>query len=76
MHPIRTRLKSQGVNLSWASIRNRMQGWNRITTTLRKADGALVVNRQDTRPGTEQAMISVTAGAKPGLHRRRCELKG
>ncbi len=76
VHLIRTRLKSQGVNLSWASIRNRMQGWHRITTTLRKADGALVVNRQDARPDTEQAMISVVAGAKPGLHRRRCELEG
>ncbi|MCY4461146.1 MAG: hypothetical protein OXC26_12250 [Albidovulum sp.] len=53
-----------------------MQGWHRITTTLRKADGALAVNRQDARLGTEQAMISVAAGAKPGLHRRRCELEG
>jgi len=53
-----------------------MQGWHRITTTLRKADGALAVNRQDARPGTEQAMISVAAGAKPGLHRSRCELEG
>ena len=72
-HLIRTRLKSQGINLSWASVRERMRSWIRITTTLRKTDGALLVIRQDSNPGAEQASISRAAGVEPGLHRKRSE---
>ena len=44
------RLKAQGINLSWQSIRTRMRSWVRITTTVRQVNGALLVNRQDVRP--------------------------
>ena len=72
-HLIRTRLKSRGINPGWASVRERMRSWIRITTTLRKTDGALVVIRQDSNPGAEQASISRVAGVEPGLHRKRSE---
>ena len=39
-----------------------MRTWVRITTRLRQADGALIVNRQDTRPAAELAAISSAAG--------------
>ena len=72
-HLIRTRLKSEGINLSWASVRERMCSWIRITTTLRRTDGKLILNRQDTNAGTEQAHIARAAGIEPGLHRKRSE---
>ena len=36
VHLIRMRLKARGVHLSWASIRNRLANWVRITTTLQE----------------------------------------
>ena len=36
VHLIRTRLKRGGNNLCWNSIRNRLQNWVRITTTLQE----------------------------------------
>ena len=46
VHLIRTRLKQGGNNLSWDSIRNRLQNWVRITTTLQEVDGAVIATRQ------------------------------
>ena len=53
VHLIRTRLAAQGIHKCWASIRESMRTWVRITTRLRQTDGALIVNRQDTRPAAE-----------------------
>ena len=71
VHLIRTRLKAQGINLSWQSIRTRMRSWVRITTTVRQVNGALLVNRQDVRPLAKVTMISRAAGVEPRIHRRR-----
>ena len=71
VHLIRTRLKAQGINLSWQSIRTRMRSWVRITTTVRQVNGALLVNRQDVRPLAKVTMISRAAGVEPRIHRRK-----
>ncbi len=71
VHLIRTRLKAQGINLSWQSIRTRMRSWVRITTTVRQVNGALLVNRQDVRPLAKVTMISRAAGVEPRIQRRR-----
>ena len=65
VHLIRTRLAANGIHASWASIRESMRTWVRITTRLRQTDGTLIVNRQDTRPTAEVAQISTAAGVKP-----------
>ncbi len=53
---------AHGIHNCWASIRESMRTWVRITTRLRQADGALIVNRQDTRPTAALAAISSAAG--------------
>ena len=74
VHLIRTRLAAQGIHACWASIRESMRTWVRITTRLRQTDGTLIVNRQDTRPAAEVAHISSVAGVKPAIHRTRIRL--
>ncbi|MDE0303519.1 MAG: hypothetical protein OXI87_01340 [Albidovulum sp.] len=75
-HLARTRLKAQGIHSGWTSIRERMRGWVRIDTTLRRTNGVPVASRQDSNPGAEQALISRAAGVEPGLRRSRCPLDG
>ena len=74
VHLIRTRLAARGIHNCWASIRESMRTWVRITTHLRQTDGALIVNRQDTRPAAEVAQISSAAGVDPAIHRTRSRL--
>ncbi len=45
VHLIRTRLAARGIHKGWASIRESMRSWVRITTRLRQTDGTLIVNR-------------------------------
>ena len=58
VHLIRTRLKARGLHLSWQSIRDRLQNWVRLTTTVQEAGGAQICIRQDVRPDTEAYEIS------------------
>ena len=74
VHLIRTRLAAQGIHKCWASIRESMRTWVRITTRLRQIDGTLIVDRQGTRPAAEVAEISSVAGVKPAIHRTRTRL--
>ena len=74
VHLIRTRLAARGIHKCWASIRESMRTWVRITTRLRQTDGTLIVNRQDTRPAAEVARISSAAGVDPAIHRTRTRL--
>ena len=71
VHLIRMRLKARGVHLSWASIRNRLANWVRITTTLQEVGGSQICMRQDVRPDAAAFEISRAAGVVPRLHRRR-----
>ena len=74
VHLIRTRLAARGIHKCWASIRESMRTWVRITTRLRQTDGTLIVNRQDTRPAAEVAAISSAAGVHPAIHPTRTRL--
>ena len=74
VHLIRTRLAARGIHKCWASIRESMRTWVRITTRLRQTDGTLIVNRQDTRPAAEVAQVSSAAGVDPAIHRTRTRL--
>ena len=74
VHLIRTRLAARDIHKCWASIRESMRTWVRITTRLRQSDGTLIVNRQDTRPAAEVAAISSAAGVDPAIHRTRTRL--
>ena len=74
VHLIRTRLAARDIHKCWASIRESMRTWVRITTRLRQTDGTLIVNRQDTRPAAEVAAISSAAGVEPAIHRTRTRL--
>ena len=71
VHLIRTRLRDAGINLRWDSIRNRMEPWRRITTTLQTPTGQQVVVRQDARPSDEAATIARHVNVHVGAYRQR-----
>jgi len=71
VHLLRTRLKAQGLNLSWQSIRDRLANWVRITTTIQDEHGQLLCSRQDVRPGAVAYQIARAAGMTPRVERRR-----
>ena len=71
VHLLRTRLKARGLHLSWQSIRDRLENWVRVTTTVQAADGKPLCSRQDVRPGAEAFEIARAAGLVPRVHRRR-----
>ena len=74
VHLLRTPLAARGIHKCWASNRESMRTWVRVTTRLRQADGTLIVNGQDTRPAAEVAAISSAAGVDPAIHRTRTRL--
>ena len=76
VHVIRTRLKLAGNNLCWASIRNRLQNWVRITTTIQEVAASQIACRQDVLPSAEAVEIARRIGVKPGSHRRTNRGKG
>jgi transposase len=71
VHLIRTRLKVAGNNLCWASIRNRLRNWVRITTTIQEVAAGQITCRQDVLPSAETAEIARQVGVKPGNYRCR-----
>ncbi len=73
VHLIRTRLQAHGLHLSWKSIRDRLQNWVRLTTTLQEQGGKLLAIRQDVRPEPEAWQIARAAGLTPRIHRRQMQ---
>lgn len=49
LHTIRFKLKSQGIHLSFATIRERLSTRVRITTTLKRKDGKMIHIRKSSR---------------------------
>jgi transposase len=68
VHTIRFRLKAAGINLSWEGIRRELAGQDRVTVTLRRADGKTVHIRKATRAESRQQVIYDALGIsdKPG----------
>ena len=71
VHLLRTRLKQGGNNLCWTSIRNRLQNWVRITTTIQEVGAGVITCRQDVCPNAEAAEIARRIGVRPGCDRKR-----
>ena len=59
---IRTQLKSQGIHDSWETIRHKMDNQQRITVSLKQADGKTVHIRKATRAEPHQKAIYVALG--------------
>ena len=55
----------------WTSIRNRLQNWVRITTTLQDMGGGVISTRQDIWPNSEAADIARLVGVTPACNRMR-----
>ena len=71
VHLLRRKRAARGLHGSWRTIRRRLAGRERATTTLRTVPGWLIENRQETRPRAEVAEIARAASVEPQLHRRR-----
>ena len=52
LHSIRVRLRSQGINDSWTTIRKGLSNHVRITTTMKRDDGKIIHLRKSTLPET------------------------
>lgn len=50
LHTIRTKLESQGITYSWATIRNLLSTHCRLTTSMRRSDGKMIYVRKTARP--------------------------
>ena len=53
---------------SWTYVERKLAGWVRVTTTLRRVRGELVVWRQDSRPDAEATALVHAADVEPELH--------
>ena len=71
VHLIRTRLRDAGINLRRDTIRNRMEPWRRITTTLQTPTSQQVVVRQDERPSHEVTTLARAANVHFRVYRQR-----
>ena len=57
VHTIRFQLKAAGIHLSWEGIRRALAGQDRVTVTLKRADGKTVHIRKATRAEPRQQVI-------------------
>jgi transposase len=68
VHTIRFQLKAAGIHLSWEGIRRALAGQDRVTVTLKRADGKTVHIRKATRAEPRQQVIydALGIGGRPG----------
>ena len=68
VHTIRFQLKAAGIHLSWEGVRRALAGQDRVTVTLKRADGKTVHIRKSTRAEPRQQVIYDALGIsdKPG----------
>lgn len=57
VHTLRFQLKARGIHLSWDGIRRQLDGQDRVTVVLRRADGKVYHIRKSTRPEPRQQII-------------------
>jgi len=62
VHLLRTQLKASGIHDSWASLRDRLENWRRITITLPAADRKTWAIRTDTSLDAEAREIARALG--------------
>ncbi len=72
VHMLRLKLKTQGIDDSWSTLRETLAVQQRVTTTLQRRDGRAVHVRKATRPEPRHQKISAILGIAPnpgGTHR-------
>ena len=72
VHMLRLKLKAQGIDDSWSTLRETLAVQQRVTTTLQRRDGRAVHVRKATRPEPRHQKISAILGIAPnpgGTHR-------
>ena len=57
VHTLRLQLRSQGINLSWDSLRDQFDGQERVTVVLHRDDGKIYHIRKATRPDPHQLAL-------------------
>lgn len=68
VHMIRFQLKACGIHFNWESLRRQLQGQNRVTAQMKRADGRMLHIRKSTRAEPRQQVIYDALGIsdKPG----------
>ena len=68
VHTIRFQLKAAGIHLGWDGLRRALAGQDRVTVTLKRADGKTVHIRKATRAEPRQQVIynALGIGNRPG----------
>ena len=68
VHTLRMRLKAEGVNNSWRTLRADLSGQMRITTTMQRQDGCTIHVRKATRsePALQRLYGALKLPANPG----------
>lgn len=68
LQTIRTKLESQGITYSWATIRNLLSTHFRVTTSMRRSDGKMIYVRKTARPEESHVKIYDALGLdhRPG----------
>jgi hypothetical protein len=72
VHMLRTQLKNQGIDDSWATLRETLSVQRRVTVTLTRCDGRTVHVRKASRPEARHQTINEILGQAPnpgGTHR-------
>ena len=72
VHMLRLRLKAQGIDDSWQTLREAMSTQQRVTATMQRRDGRAVHVRKATRPDAHHHKIITILGLSPnpgGTHR-------
>ena len=72
VHTLRLQLKAQGIDNSWATLRETLATQQRVTATLQRRDGRAVHVRKATRPEPRHHRINEVLGLAPnpgGTHR-------
>ena len=64
-HTIRFQLKQKGINDSWAKLRDRLIGQERITVSMRSKNGEMVHVRKTTHPEPRQMEIYAALNISP-----------
>ena len=72
VHMLRLRLKAEGIDDSWQTLREVMATQQRVTATMQRRDGRAVHVRKATRPDAQHHRINTVLGLSPnpgGTHR-------
>jgi transposase len=72
VHTIRFQLKASGIQLSWEGLRRELEGQDRVTVELKRADGKILHVHKASRPEPRQQQIYDALGIpdRPGKQTR------